>query len=232
MENFNSIEYHHTRDFSRKMNVTFEFIRQNFKSLGKSMLLIAGPPLIVASLIVATFMNELLDMTKAVSASAGDSEAFQTYFMSVNFYVQLVLMFVLLMLSSIMSIATVNNYIILYEEKNTNNIEVSEVWQRVRETFWMYFGTTLIFFLLAIPVTIGLIIPASLLAAISPLLIVFGIMGAFVAFFYLAISVSLTYFVRAYEKTGFFDSLARSFKLVRNKWWSTFGLIVILYLVM
>jgi hypothetical protein len=42
MENFNAIEYHHTRDFSRKMNATFEFIRQNFKSLGKSILLLPG----------------------------------------------------------------------------------------------------------------------------------------------------------------------------------------------
>jgi hypothetical protein len=59
-------------------------------------------------------------------------------------------MFLLFLLSSIMSIATINNYIILYEEKGTNKIEVTEVWIRVRETFWMYFGTTLVFFVLAI----------------------------------------------------------------------------------
>ncbi len=59
MENFNAIEYHHTRDFSRKMNATFEFIRQNFKSLGKSILVIAGPPVLVASLIIATFIERV-----------------------------------------------------------------------------------------------------------------------------------------------------------------------------
>jgi len=232
MENFNLIEYHHTRDFSRKMNATFEFIRQNFKSLGKSILLIAGPPLVVASLIIATFMSEFLEMTKAAATSAGDSDVFETYVMSVNFWLQVVLMFLLFLLSSIMSIATVNNYIILYEEKQTNNIEVSEVWKRVRETFWMYFGTTLIFFLLAIPVSIVLAVPIGLLAAISPALIFLGMMAMLGAFMYLGISVSLTYVVRAYEKKGFFDSLTRSFRLVRDKWWSTFGLIFVLYIVM
>jgi hypothetical protein len=232
MENFNPIEYHHTRDFSRKMNATFEFIRQNFKCLGKSILLIAGPPLVVASLIIATFMSEFLEMTKAAATSSVDSEAIETYFMSVNFWLQVVLMFVLFLLSSIMSIATVNNYIILYEEKQSNNIDVSEVWKRVRETFWMYFGTTLIFFLLAAPVTLVLAVPVGLLAAISPALIFLGMMAMFGAFMYLGVSVSLTYIVRAYEKKGFFDSLGRSFRLVRDKWWSTFGLIFILYIVM
>ena len=46
------------------------------------------------------------------------------------------------------------------------------------------------------------------------------------------VSVSLTFIVRAYEKKSFFDALARSFKLVQGKWWSTFGLIMILYFVM
>jgi hypothetical protein len=232
MENFNLIEYHHTRDFSRKMNATFEFIRQNFKSLGKSILLIAGPPLVVASLIIATFMSEFLAMTKAAATNAGNSEVFETYFMSVNFWLQVILMFSLFLLSSIMSIATVNNYIILYEEKQTNNIDVSDVWKRVRETFWMYFWTTLIFFLLAVLATFVLALPIGLLAAISPFLIVLGVLAMCCAGVYLMFSVSLTYIVRAYEKKGFFESLARSFRLVRDKWWSTFGIIFLLYIVM
>ncbi|HMG93262.1 MAG TPA: hypothetical protein VK589_24565 [Chryseolinea sp.] len=232
MENFNTIEFHHTRDFSRKMNATFEFIRQNFKSLGKSILVIAGPPVIVASLIIATFLGEFMDLTRAVSTNSGDPEVFETYFMSVNFWLQILLMFVLFLLSSIMSIATINNYIILYEEKRTNNIDVVEVWRRVRETFWMYFGTTLVFFLLAIAAYIALLIPVGILAAISPALIFLGMMAMVCAIVYLMVSVSLTYFIRAYEKKGFFDAAMRSFKLVRDKWWSTFGLIFVLYIVM
>src|SRR5262245_19976528 len=143
MENFRAIEYHHTRDFSCKMNATFEFIRQNIKPLGKSMLVIAGPPVLIASLIIATFMDEFLGISKAAANNPGDSEISQTYFMTITFWLQMVLMFTLFLVSSLMSIATINNYILLYEEKQSNKIEVSEVWNRVRETFWMYFGTTL-----------------------------------------------------------------------------------------
>jgi hypothetical protein len=57
-------------------------------------------------------------------------------------------------------------------------------------------------------------------------------MAVFCTVVYLIVSVSLTYIVRAYEKKGFFDAIGRSFRLVRDKWWSTFGLIFVLYIVM
>lgn len=231
MENFKPIEYHHMRDFSRKMNTTFEFIRQNFKSLGKSILLIAGPPVLVASLIIATFLDDFMGLLKATMTNAGDTEVVETFFMSITFWLQVVLMFILFLVSSIMSIATINNYIILYEEKQTNKIEVVDVWNRVRDTFWMYFGTTIFFFMLAIIVILVMAIPVGLLAAISPVLVVLGVWFFYFGIIYLMIGASLTYFVRAYEKKGFIEAIIRSFKLIQNKWWSTFGLLMILYMI-
>ncbi len=63
MENFNFIEFHRTRDFSRKLNATFEFVKQNFKPLGKSILFIAGPPVLVASLVGGSFMSEFMSFS-------------------------------------------------------------------------------------------------------------------------------------------------------------------------
>ena len=60
MENFNFIEFHRTRDFSRKLNATFEFVKQNFKPLGKSILFIAGPPVLLASLVSGSFVSEFM----------------------------------------------------------------------------------------------------------------------------------------------------------------------------
>jgi hypothetical protein len=130
-----------------------------------------------------------------------------------------------------MLIATINNYLLLYGEKQSNQISVSEVWARVRQTFWMYFGTALFFFLLAIAVYIVMLIPIALLTAIAPFLIFLGMLFMFGAIIYAAISVSLTFFIRAYERRGFFDAISRSYKLVQGKWWSTFGLLIILYLI-
>lgn len=232
MENFSAIEFHQARDFSRKINVTFEFIRQNFKSLVKSILVIAGPPLLIASVIIGSFIGEFFQLMQAATQNPGDTETLQTYFMSVTFWVQIILMMVFFVTSSVMTIATINNYIILYGEKLTNKIEVSEVWARVRSTFWMYFGTMFFFLLLGIGVYILMIIPVVLLAAISPALIFLGMMFFLGGIFYLIISASLTFIVRAYEGKSFFEAIGRSFKLVQGKWWSTFGLIMILYLIM
>jgi hypothetical protein len=232
MENLNVIEFHHTRDFSKKVNITFEFIRQNFKALGKSILFIAGPPVLVASMMIGSFIGEFFNLTQSAASNPGDTETIQNYFMSVSFWLQIVMVMIFFIVSGVMTIATINNYIVLYGEKQTNRIEVGEVWERVRSTFWMYFSTMFFFSLLAVAAYIIMIIPVILLATISPALIFIGVLLLIGGVFYLLISVSLTFIVRAYEGKGFFEAIGRSYSLVQGKWWSTFGLIMVLYLVM
>lgn len=228
MQNFQPIEYHRRRDFSSKMNATFEFIKQNWKSLGKAIFLIAAPPVLVASLIMGSFFGDMFN----VGALASDPEATMELFTSPTFWLQMCLAMILFLLSSVMSIATINNYILLYDELKTNDIPTSLVWERVRNTFWLYFRTTLSFFFCLMAVAIVLSIGVGLLSTISPALSVLGVMAMFVGLFYLIFSLSLTFVIRAYEGLGFFESAARSFKLVQGKWWSTFGLIFILYIIM
>lgn len=228
MENFKAIEFHQARDFSRKMNATFEFIRQNFKPLGKCILFIAAPPVLLSTLLFGSFMGDIFGQ----SFRPEQAEEMQRYFLSANFWLQWGLMLVFLTVSAVMNLATINNYIILYGEKKSNDIEVSEVWERVRSTFWMYLGTMFAFAVLATVLLLVLFVPIGLLGAISPVLAVFGGLLAFIVAFYLIFAVALTFFIRSYERKGFFDSIFRSFKLVRDKWWSTFGLIFILYFIM
>jgi hypothetical protein len=230
MEKFTLINYHQTRDFSRKMSVTFEFVRQNFKSLGKSILFIAGPPVLLASLLLGSFFKDIMAASMSAGRS-GDPEAVSAIFESPTFWLQILLMFVFILVSTIATIATINNYLLLYEEKQTNQIEVSDVWTRVRETFGMYLGTAILFTILAIFVYIVAIIPIVALASVSPFLIFLGFMAFGGGIIYLAISTSLIFIIRAYEKIGFFESIFRSIRLVQGKWWSTFGLIMVLYLI-
>lgn len=229
MTTFNVIEFHRTRDFSRKLNATFEFIKQNFKPLGKSILLIAGPPILIASLIMGSFFTDF----KAFQPNAsGQIEGIESYFMSPTFWLEVALMVGFYTVASVMNIATVNNYLLIYGEKRTNKIEVSEVWSRVRTTFWMYFRSVFLFVLLFAAAYIVLVIPMFLLTALSPFLMFFGVLIFICGFMYLVFATSLTFFIRAYEKNGFFEAVVRSFKLVKDKWWSTFGLVMILYFIM
>lgn len=227
MEGTKVIEFQKTRDFSDKLNVTFAFVRENFRSFLKAMIFIAGPPVLVASLLLSSFLSNFF---KLAFGAANNPESFQNYVLSVNFWVQVISMFIFLMISYVVVIATTNNYMILYGERKTNKIDVSDVWERVRETLGMYFVTTLLFGLLTIAAYVLMLIPFAAVQTISPILIFFLFAFLFGIIFYFAVSASLVYSVRAFEKKGFFESLARSFYLVRGKWWSTFGLVVILSL--
>jgi len=227
MQDFQLIEYHHTRDFSRKMNATFEFIKQNWKSLGKASLYIAGPPVLIASLIMGSFFGEMFNM----ASNTGSANTLELLG-SATFWLQLGLAMILFLLSSVMSIATINNYIILYEELKTSDIPTALVWERVRSTFLVYLRTTLSFLVCFVVLGFLIAIPFAILAAMSPALVILGIWVAFIGVFYLFFSVSLTFIIRAYEGRGFFESMRRSFNLIKGKWWSTFGLIFVLYLVM
>ena len=223
------IDYHQTRDFGRKMSVTFEFLRQNFKGLGKSILMIAGPPVLLASLLLGSFFQDIF--SNAFNQMAPGNDQMLGLFASPGFWMKIGLMILFILVSSVASLATINNYILLYEEKKTNKIEVSEVWERVRDTFMMYLGTCFLFTLLAIAVYIGLFIPVALLGVASPLLVGFGIFALIIAVAYMFVASSLIFIIRSYEKTGFMEALIRSFKLVQGKWWSTFGIILVLYLI-
>lgn len=228
MQDFQLIEYHHARDFSRKMNATFEFIKQNWKSLGKASLVIAGPPVFIASLIMGSFYGDFFNLGNF----NGDPDAALSLFTSVRFWLQLLLAMVLFMLASVMSIATINNYILLYEELKTNVIPTSLVWERVRATFTMYLGTTFLFMLTVMAAGCIAAIVLGTLSAISSVLLVLGIWAVVIGMFYVIFGASLTFIIRSYENLGFFPSLVRSFNLVKGKWWSTFGLIFILYFIM
>ena len=226
MENPKIIEFQMTRDFGSKVSTTFAFVVQNYRGLLRSILYIAGPPVLVASLLLSSFVADIFSL--GLQTGRGNQDAFLKYFTNVNFWLQIGLALIFFIVSLVVTTATLNNYLILYREKKTHQIEVSDVWERVRNTFWMYLGTTLLFGLLAIVAYILLTIPIIVFAAISTFLIFFGAVLLIIGILYLVVTTSLVYVVQAFEHKGFFESIARSFYLVRGKWWSTFGLYMVL----
>ncbi len=221
------IAFRRKRDFSEKLNTTFAFVRLNFKALMHAMIFIAGPPVLVASLMLSSFMG---DMFKMVIGAAQNPTLFEDYLLSANFWIQIVLMFVFMVISYIAVISVTLNFMMIYNEKQGGPVDVNEVWDRVRSTMGMYVSTSLLFGLLAIGAYALLIIPVAILGAIAPVLMVLGVFAYVFALIYLMISCSLIYVVRAVEDIGFLDGLARSFRLVSGKWWSTFGLLFVLSL--
>jgi len=230
MASFEFIEFQKTRDFSNKMNATFEFFKQNFKSLAKCLLYFVGPPALVTSLLIGSVFGDYMTLITGM-ASPGGQEAFTNYIMSVNFWLAVGLGVVIATITAVMMTATVNNYVILYSAKRSNQIETEEVWALVKQTFWMYFSTLIGYVLLVIAAYLILIIPVVAFAPVSPFMVFFMVLVMIFGIIYLFIATSLIFSVRGFERKGFFGSIARSMYLVRGKWWSTFGLIMIFSLI-
>lgn len=232
MAEFKFIELYQARDFSKKLNASFEFFFQNFKPITLSILVIAGPSVLIAGLLVGSFIGDVIKFSDA--AMVQSPEAAQAYFLSASFWLQILFMMVLLLLASVMSISTVNNYVLLYGEKRTNKISIGEVWERVKSSLGMYLGTTLLFGGCGMLIYLLLVIPGSFLAMAGPVgvaLFFLYFMVVVIGIFYLMICCSMTYLVRSIDKLGFIAAVKRSFYLVSGKWWSTFGITFVLQMV-
>ena len=63
------------------------------------------------------------------------------------------------------------------------------------------------------------------------ILVVLGFIFLIIPGIYLSISLSLIFIVRLEEKLRFFDAVSRCIKLIKNNWWFTFGLILVIGLI-
>jgi len=229
MEKFSLIEFHQTRDFGKKINATFEFLKQNFKPLGKSILFIAGPAVLIGSIFIGSFVSDFLGMSFA--AQSGDTTETLKYFGSVTFWAQMGLMYVFLIISYVITLATINSYVWLYYEKQTNQLNVPEVWEKVRETVWRYLGSILMIFLGFILFTIFATVMFIILQKISTFLLGLAIFAVFLAAIYVLVGMSMMFYIQVQEDKGFLEAAGRSLQLVRGKWWSTFGLAIVLSMI-
>jgi hypothetical protein len=229
MENFTLIEYQKERDFSQKMSVVFEFVRQNFKSLSRCLLFIAGPPVAIGAIFINDFFNRILGFSKASRGNAygAGMESIEEYFTSMTFLLQVIGMMAFLWIGGVITIACVYGYMQLYREKSSNQIEVSEVWGYVRKNFGRFFGTVTAYFFLSIITFTILSIPLMLVmgvaATVSPFLTIFFLLAFYAGAGLLGVNLSMIFIIRAVEPVSFFDGIQRLVYLVRDKMWSTFG---------
>ncbi len=228
MENIEIITLQRERDFSRRINATFEFIKQNFGRLLKSILIIAGPSVVLTAAIITSMVGDMFNIISGISQNA---EAFSNYLLSVSFWLQLVLMLTLFYVTACMTISTVNNYIILYDEQKTNRISVSDVWDRVRASFWMYAGTMFMFFVMMVGAYILLALISVIFSLITPFLTGLFFLACYCGFIWVLVAMSLTFFIRSYEKKGLMTAISRSINLVKGEWWSSFGFYLVIYLI-
>jgi hypothetical protein len=213
----NKIEFRKKRDFGEILNISFTFLRQHLKPIFKSLLFIAGPFILVGSVLPGLLFYPWI----GASAENGFS-SFDISSVLVNI--------VSFMVGMVMAVATIYEYMLLYRQQGPAPISTNEVWKAVRRSFF----NVLISFL-------GLVVLSSAGILFSGFLVfsIFGegagaVLGFFLLLFsviYLTVLLSPLMVMRLVERVNFFKAIGRCFKLIEGKWWQTFTLLFVCYII-
>jgi hypothetical protein len=189
------------RDFGQKMNASFEFVISNFVPLVKALLFIAGPAALLAGIAQGMFQS------RSLGAMIGPSPTGMfTKYLAIEY------IFVILFttVAYFLGYATVSAFITLYEERGSSlDVTPGLVWQKLSANIWASLGAMLLSILLSMIGVLFLIIP--------------GV--------YIGVALQFFMIITIREKLPAIDALKRSQRLIEGKWWSTFGLLMIMSIV-
>jgi hypothetical protein len=186
------------RDFGQKMNASFEFAIGNFRPLIKTLLFIAGPSALLSGIANGMFQSRI----SAVPVSANPFAAFNRFFV-----LEYAFVVIFSVVTYFLAYAAVSAFVALYEEKgSSDDITPGLVWSKLNEN-------------------IGSSLGAMVLSSIATLI---GVLFFLIPGLYLSIALQFFMMITIREKLSAVDALKRSQSLIKDKWWSTFGLIMIM----
>lgn len=224
------IKLRKVRNFSGNISITFDFLRENFIPLYKSLFMIAGGIMIISYTIGFGIMSIIDPFAMEDDAvyqdevlSSGFGNPFFDLFSGGFFTTNSILIPLIFFISILVVVAITYRYLLLYP-RHGKEISPGFLWKYVKRDLWKIFlGTVLIFAL-------------SILFALM-LTFVTTAMGWFVAliaiciFTYVIVPFSLIHIIIMAEKLSPIQAIKRSLYLIKDKWLSTFGVICITSLI-
>ena len=217
------INFRKTRDFSNKINATFEFIRQNVKLLLKCLAYIAGPFILMLGVVSAYFQQFAFNPLEMIQ---GGNVAFEGQ--TNEFWLIYFGLIVAAIVNSVMVITVVNEFVKIYI-KDPAELSFDQVWVKVKDTFFNYFFS-LIGYSISIALLVGFIalLLAGLGAAGGGFLVFIFALGLIFVVVATMILIYIAIIAKTTEDLGLFQSIQRGFYLLKGKWWSTFGIIIVM----
>ena len=200
MEPHQKINFYEKRDLGDKINVTFQFLRQNFVPLFKSLLYIAGPVILVAGVVGGLYQMTLLSTGGIYEPTEPSFDTFGALFAqgSVNILVSILMTAVV--------ITVVYEYFVLYMQADTLTFPtVSAVWEGTKRDFFKVLLSSVVTSILVGIGIIFLIIPGLILLA----------------------ALSLIFIIQIKERLSFGDAFSRCFSLTSGNYLSTLGLLLV-----
>lgn len=224
--NEEQIEFNKSRDFSETLNVSFAFIKQNFKPFFKTLLFLVGPVLLLNSILSGLYLKNQFDFNAIIQGTRTATDVLSPVYF-------LIILFALV--ANIMLMGIVYEFIMLYEKKGANNFSVKEVWDEfvgdlglITSTFFFLFGIGILFvvvlgligFLLAELGTVGMVL------IFIFFLLFFLVLGPPLAFI-----VSAIYPIRIRERVSNTEALSKAYELTKANFGNTWVIIFVSYII-
>lgn len=198
-----NVVFQQQRNFGEILNAAFSFISQEFKVFIKSLFYFCGPFILIGTFFISLNQYSVFSDDFFRGQDIVSNYKF-LYFLGGYFF---------LFLGMIMIINTVFSYIKVYNLLGHNNFALEDVFNEVKANFLKVLLTNFILIFLFI-----------LLGIISAIFL-------FIPLIYLMTSSILIYPIQIFDNSNFSESMRRSFYLVKQRWWFTFGLIIITSLI-
>lgn len=198
-------EFKKRRDFGQIINDTFTFIRQNFRSLMTTYFIFCGIFVLGGMLSMLLQQYKTVNMFNTADLNSGPRNIrFTDRF---GFEYLLAILFSLASYAS--TVVAILSYIAIYIQKGNQIPTTDEVWGYFKYYFLKVFGSSLL---------LSLMVGVGLLFCLLPGL-------------WLIPFVSLVFPIMIMENGTFGYSFNRSFQLVKDNFWLTFGTLIIVYII-
>lgn len=226
MSNTERIDLRRARDFGATINVIFEFLRQNWRIIGKSLVFIMGPVLILATIVAGAYMRALM-ATMSIDAASTPEDLFGAY---VDMAPMIGLSTLAFAVSLIFMYGIIAGYVRLYNDRYPEPIEVDDVWREVRHSFLRITGTLIVVAIVTMLPFAVLILPAA--ATETWWLVVIGFLVAIVPMIYLSVCMLIIVPMRLEEEIGVVAAIRRSMRLMKGRWWFTVWLFIVIQIIL
>jgi len=199
------IELAKARDLGEIVNDSFIFTKQNFKPLFKAVLTFCGLFIIATATTYALQQVKVLDIQKHIFENK--YQTFDT--VADRFGLEFFLSMLFMLLSYTLMTTTVISYMALYKQKGNAAPTNEEMWGYIKYYFLR-------------------VLTAAILLTI---LLVFAMAACIIPGIYLYPVFGLVFPIMIFENASFGYAFSRSFNLIKNNWWATFGTLFVMTII-
>jgi hypothetical protein len=120
--NQTKIEFRKVRDFGGLLNVTFDYIKKNFKVLFKSNLLISSPAIILAGVFMGLYQSSMFNFTDYPDLQLiGIPFLLAIFFMIISYLIITVVTY---------------SHLMIYKQTEKGSFDIEDVWRMVKKNFF------------------------------------------------------------------------------------------------